>query len=153
MRLPAITLLAAGAVLGVAPVLSKPASRTPHNVILFVADGLRGRIVDRSTAPEIARLRDAGVYFPNSHSLFPTFTTANASALATGHQLGDTGDFSNTIYTARPVASVTPFLENDAVLGEVDTQFGGNYLDEMTVLEAARAAGYGTAAIGSSGWS
>lgn len=155
MRLPAITLLAAGAVLAVAPALSKPVRRTPHNVILFVADGLRGRIVDRSTAPEIARLRDAGVYFPNSHSLFPTFTTANASALATGHQLGDTGDFSNTIYTARPVASanssVTPFLENDAVLGEVDTQFGGNYLNEMTVLEAARRSGYGTAAIGKLG--
>ena len=34
-----------------------------------------------------------------------TFTTANASAFATGHQLGDTGDFSNTIYVGRPVAS------------------------------------------------
>jgi hypothetical protein len=103
------------------------------------------------TAPELVRLRDAGTYFPNSHSVFPTFTTANASSLATGHQLGDTGDFSNTIWTAAPIASaagsVTPFLENDAVLGEVDTHFGGNYLNETTVLEAARKAGYGTAAI------
>ncbi|WP_205451855.1 alkaline phosphatase family protein [Sphingobium estronivorans] len=127
----------------------------PHNVILVVIDGLRGRIVTPQTAPEIARLRDAGSYFPNSHSVFPTFTTANASVLATGHQLGDTGDFSNTIYTARQIASaggsVTPFLENDAVLGELDAAFGGNYLDETTVLEAARQAGYGTAAIGKLG--
>lgn len=126
-----------------------------HNVILVVVDGLRGKIVTPQTAPEMARLRDAGTYFPNSHSLFPTFTTANASGLATGHQLGDTGDFSNVIYTGKPVASaagsVTPFLENDAVLGEVDAQFGGNYLDGMTVLEAARHAGLGTAAIGKLG--
>lgn len=101
-----------------------PRRQAQHNVILVVIDGLRGRIVTPQTAPELARLRDDGVYFPNSHSVFPTFTTANASALATGHQLGDTGDFSNTIYTVKPVASaggsVTPFLENDAVLGEVD---------------------------------
>lgn len=157
MRLLPLTLIASVAVLTGASAHAKtPRKRPqPHNVILFVADGLRGKIVDRQTAPTIAALRDTGVYFPNSHSLFPTFTTANASALATGHQLGDTGDFSNTIYTARPVASangsVTPFLENDAVLGEVDAQFGGDYLDEMTVLEAARRAGYGTAAIGKLG--
>ncbi len=127
----------------------------PHNVILVVIDGLRGKIVTPQSAPTLAQLRDTGTYFPNSHSVFPTFTTANASALATGHQLGDTGDFSNTIWTRAPIAaaagSVTPFLENDAVLGEVDEHFGGNYLNETTVLEAARHAGYGTAAIGKLG--
>src|SRR5579862_1496176 len=51
----------------------------PHNVILFVPDGLRGRIVTPETAPAMAELRDKGVNFKNSHSMFPTFTTANAS--------------------------------------------------------------------------
>ena len=46
----------------------------------------------------MAEVRDKGVNFKNPHSLFPTFTMANASAMATGHYLGDTGDFSNTIY-------------------------------------------------------
>ena len=32
-----------------------------------------------------------GVHLRNGHSLFPTFTTANASAMATGHYFGDTG--------------------------------------------------------------
>ena len=88
-------------------------SNTPRNLILFVPDGLRGRIVTPQTAPAMAEVRDKGVNFKNSHSLFPTFTTANASALATGHYLGDTGDFSNTIYTGYPVGpaegTVTPF--------------------------------------------
>ena len=66
----------------------------PRNLILFVPDGLRGRIVTPQTAPAMAEIRDKGVNFKNSHSLFPTFTMANGSAMASGHYLGDTGTFS-----------------------------------------------------------
>jgi Type I phosphodiesterase / nucleotide pyrophosphatase len=129
--------------------------RPPNNVILFVPDGLRALSVTPESAPTMADIRDTGVNFKNSHSVFPTFTTANASAMATGHQLGDTGDFSNTIYTVRPIPgadnSVTPFLENNRVLGEVDLLFGGDYLNEETILKAARGRGFSTAAIGKLG--
>src|ERR1700761_1090423 len=127
----------------------------PRNLILFVPDGLRGRIVTPQTAPAMAELRDKGINFNNSHSLFPTFTTANASAMATGHYLGDTGDFSNTIFSGYPVGpadgTVTPFLESDPVLRDADEHFGGDYLNEDTVLKMARAKGYSTAAIGKLG--
>src|SRR6202521_861721 len=128
---------------------------TPHNLILFVPDGLRGRIVSPQTAPAMAEVRDKGVDFRNSHSLFPTFTTANASAMATGPYLGDTGDFSNTIYTGYPVGpadgTVTPFLEVDPVILDADEHFGGDYLNEETVLKMARAKGFSTAAMGKLG--
>jgi hypothetical protein len=128
---------------------------TPHNVILFVPDGLRGRIVTPDSAPAMAAVRDGGVNFKNSHSLFPTFTTANASAMATGHYLGDTGDFSNTIYTGYPVGpadgTVTPFLEVDPVILDADEHFGGDYLNEETILKMARAKGFSTAALGKLG--
>jgi len=127
----------------------------PHNIILFVPDGLRGQIVTVETAPAMAAVRDKGVNFKNSHSLFPTFTTANASAMATGHYLGDTGDFSNTIYTGYPVGpadgTVTPFLEVDPVILDADEHFGGDYLNEETVLKLARAKGFSTAALGKLG--
>jgi predicted AlkP superfamily pyrophosphatase or phosphodiesterase len=77
--------------------LHAQAQEHAHNVVLFVADGLRSRMVDEATAPTLAAMAREGVYLRNSHALFPTFTTANASAMATGHMLGDTGDFSNTI--------------------------------------------------------
>ncbi len=132
-----------------------PKSAPPHNVILFIADGLRSVMVDKATAPAIAELRDSGVDFHDSHSLFPTVTTANASAFATGHYLGDTGDFGNTLYVGFPVRkaldSVTPFLENDTVLAEMDQHFAGDYLGQQTVLAAARAAGYATAVVGKVG--
>jgi hypothetical protein len=142
-----LTLFSAGAALA--------QSNTPRNLILFVPDGLRGRIVTPQTAPTMADIRDKGVNFKNSHSLFPTFTTANASAMATGHYLGDTGDFSNTIYTgfsSVPAGdTVVPFLENDVVLHDADEHFGGDYLNEETLLKMARAKGYSTAAIGKLG--
>jgi len=130
-------------------------NNTPRNLILFVPDGLRGQIVTPQTAPAMAAIRDKGVNFRNSHSMFPTFTMANGSALATGHYLGDTGTFSNTIYTgfsSVPAGdTVVPFIENDAVLGDVDEHFGGDYLNEETILKMARIKGFSTAAIGKVG--
>jgi hypothetical protein len=127
----------------------------PHNVVLFVADGLRSRMVDDRTAPTMAAIAREGVSLRNSHALFPTFTTANASSMATGHMLGDTGDFSNSIYTGFEVPgagnSLTPFLESDVVLGDVDEHFAGNYLDEATILKLSRDKGFSTAAIGKIG--
>ncbi|HEY8335520.1 MAG TPA: alkaline phosphatase family protein [Tardiphaga sp.] len=127
----------------------------PRNLILFVPDGLRALKVTPETAPAMAALRDKGVNFKNSHSLFPTFTMANASGMATGHYLGDTGTFSNSIYTGHPTAvqngSVVPFIEHDQVLGDLDEQFNGDYLNEETLLKAARNAGFSTAAIGKVG--
>ena len=131
------------------------AQTAQHNVILFVADGLRPTSVTPQTAPAMSALLQGGVRFTNTHSIFPTFTTANASAMATGHLLGDTGDFSNTIYSGFRVPAggntVTPFLENDAVIGQMNQQFGGNYLNETAIVAAARAQGYSTATIGKVG--
>ncbi len=128
----------------------------PHNLIIFVADGLRSQIVSSETAPALAAVRDEGVDFRNSHSLFPTVTTPNASAIATGHRLGDTGDFSNTLYAGAPALPsaygglIAP-VEDDGVLGDLNQRFAGNYLNETSLLAAARAAGYSTAAIGKLG--
>ena len=142
-----LTVLSAG--------MASAQNSTPRNLILFVPDGLRALKVTPETAPVMAEVRDKGVNFKNPHSLFPTFTMANGSAMATGHYLGDTGTFSNTIYTGFTSApagdAVVPFLENDAVLGDVDEHFGSDYLNEETLLKMARAQGFSTAAIGKVG--
>ena len=139
-----------------------------RNVVIFVADGLRYGSINPDDAPTLYRLRQEGVDFSNSHSLFPTFTTPNASAIATGHYLGDTGDFSNTIYAGFPSASAngnpTPFIENNPVLADLNARYQGsfeagdpdtfslyNFLNEESLLQIARGAGYNTAAIGKIG--
>lgn len=144
------------------PVPAAAKATSPRNIIIFIADGLRHGSVNPVDAPTLAALRERGVHFVNSHSLFPTLTTPNASAIATGHYLGDTGDFSNTEYVGYPTfnhgdfgksaGTPTPFLENDLVLADVDDHAPhGNFLNEESLLALARQHGYNTAAIGKLG--
>jgi arylsulfatase A-like enzyme len=134
-----------------------PAQAAPraHNVLIFVADGLRYDSVTPGTAPTLWKIRHDGVDFTNSHSLYPTITTVNASAIATGHYIGDTGNFGNVIYSGfdsqatgdSPVAQ----FEDDSMLGEMNAHFGGDYLNETSLIAAAREAGFATAVMGKVG--
>ena len=149
LALAAVVVVAAGA----AWWICRP---QPHNVIIFVADGLRSQVVTPQTAPAIAALRAEGVDFQNSHALFPTLTTPNGAAFATGHRLGDTGDYSNNIILGPPglgfpINSLLAPLEDDTVIGMMNDRFDGNFLDETSVLQAAKARGFSTAAIGKLG--
>jgi len=110
--------------------------------------------------PTFLRVRNLGVDFRNSHAVFPTFTTANASVIATGHGLGDTGDYSNTLYpgtwlgnpdVTAAVGSTTPFLESDELLANLNAAFNGNYLGERTLLSVARENGFNVASVGKVG--
>jgi hypothetical protein len=135
--------------------LAGPALAQPHNLIIFVADGLRSEIVTRETAPALAEVRDEGVDLRNSHSMFPTLTTVNAASIATGHRPGDTGDVGNVLWVGKsfdpPYASAIAPLEDDVILGLMNQRFAGDYLNEVSLLQAARASGFQTAAIGKSG--
>lgn len=118
--------------------------------------------MNATDAPTLLRARSLGVHFVNSHSLFPTLTTANASAIATGHSLGDTGIFSNTEYSGAPIFSgrsfrnqpgtPTPFLEDDRVLADLDDRYpDGTFIGAQSLLALAREHGMNTAAIGKLG--
>lgn len=131
-----------------------------NNVIIFVADGLRRGSVTAEDMPTFLKLRTSGVDFRNSHSVYPTFTTANASTIGTGHGLGDTGDYSNAIYPgvwlSKPGATaaagtIVPFLENDQVLANMNSVFHENYLGERTLLSVAREKGFNVASVGKLG--
>jgi hypothetical protein len=140
--------------------LSASAQQKKHNVIIFVADGLRRGSVNAQDTPALMKVRSGGVDFENSHSVYPTFTTANASAIATGHGLGDTGDYSNVLYPgvwlskpdiAAANGTIAPFLEDDEILANMNAVFGGNYLGERTLLSSAHDGGFNVASIGKIG--
>ncbi len=129
---------------------------SPHNAVIFVADGLRYGSVTEADAPGFAAVQRDGVNFANSHSVYPTLTTVNAAAIASGHFAGDNGDFGNVIHPGEPPmphangAHVIGF-EDDTTLADMDARFGGNYLNEQTLLAAARARGYTVVSIGKTG--
>jgi len=134
-----------------------PAQAQQRNVVIFIADGLRYDSVTPETAPTMYRLKKEGVDFANSHAMYPTVTTANASTIATGHYLGDTGDYGNSLNFDFPIqcqlgpaVSVT-FLEDDCVLKSVKAHFGDGYMGQTTLAQAARGAGYSTVIVGKKG--
>jgi arylsulfatase A-like enzyme len=153
-----ILVVAAGAI----AVLSAQSARArPHNVIIFVADGLRAGSVSAIDTPALWGVRTNGVNFSNSHSVFPSLTMPNAAAIATGHDPGDTGQFANNLFSGFPqfdtgnfgrsAGSLTQSTENNLILADLDDHFGGRYLGEPTLLELARHAGFSTAALGKTG--
>jgi arylsulfatase A-like enzyme len=141
--------------ISVALASSLRAADPPHNVILFVPDGLRSAMVSPDTAPALAALAREGVTFTNSHSVYPTMTMANAAAMATGHYPGDTGIFANSLLVPFDMKSAggsrIPQIENDAVLGELGEHLGSGIVPQATLLALARRAGYSTATIGKLG--
>ncbi len=147
---------------GMATVITaQDAQTTRRNAIIFVADGLRHGSVNPTDTPALYRIRSEGVYFANSHAVFPTQTMPNATAIATGHAPGDTGQFANQIfigyplYTSRTLGqspeSMAPDVEDPFVLADINRQFGGNYIREASLLAYARSYGYNTAALGKTG--
>ena len=144
----------------VAVVLAQDAPRR-RNAIIFVADGLRHGSVNPTDTPALYWVRTEGVYFANSHSVFPSQTMPNAAAIATGHYPGDTGQFANQLYLAYPIfqkghmgqrpGTIVPDVEDPFVLADMNDHFGGNYLREASLLAYARSYGYNTAALGKTG--
>lgn len=143
-----------------AVILAQDAPRR-RNAIIFVADGLRHGSVNPTDTPTLYRIRTEGVYFANSHAVFPTQTMPNAAAIATGHFPGDTGQFANNLFTGYPLfdtgnfglspGTMVPDVENGAALADINDHYGGNYLREASLLAYARSYGYNTATIGKTG--
>src|SRR5499427_3764592 len=100
MQLSAIlaTVRLSGLVIAIA-CASLPASagRATLNIVL-VLDGLRPDAITPTEMPNLWRLRQEGVNFTNSHSVFPTVTRVNATAIGTGTWPGHNGVVGNSQY-------------------------------------------------------
>jgi predicted AlkP superfamily pyrophosphatase or phosphodiesterase len=66
--------------------------------MILVLDGMRPDSITPDETPHLWRLRQEGVNFLNGHSVFPTVTRANATAIATGTYPDRNGIFGNTLY-------------------------------------------------------
>ncbi|NOZ75590.1 MAG: alkaline phosphatase family protein, partial [FCB group bacterium] len=78
-------------------------------IILFVVDGLRPDLITEKNTPNIYRLSQQGVFFENSHAIFPTVTRVNSAAIATASYPIHSGIVSNSIFipAMNPTASFT----------------------------------------------
>jgi arylsulfatase A-like enzyme len=66
--------------------------------ILFIVDGLRPDQINSEDTPTIYKLVKEGVFFENSHAVFPTVTRVNSAAIASGAYPEKSGIVSNSMY-------------------------------------------------------
>src|SRR6516164_9399638 len=100
MRLPAVRWTIAalmGAAVAGASLQAVGAGRATLNIVL-VLDGLRPDAITQEETPNLWRLRQEGVNFTASHSVFPTVTRVNATAIGTGTLPGRNGVVGNSQY-------------------------------------------------------
>jgi arylsulfatase A-like enzyme len=118
------TLALASALAILAAALPADAGRATLNIVI-VLDGLRPDAITAEDTPNLWKLRREGVDFVNSHSVFPTVTRVNATAIATGSYPGHNGMVGNSIYV-RAVDPHHAFSNDDhKILLHLDEVTGG----------------------------
>ena len=125
-------------------------------VVLMVWDGLRPDLVTQHDTPNLFRLTREGVRFDKHHSMFPTLTMVNATALATGAPPGINGLEGNNFYLEpspeSPKGQIVSAEGPKAILNiNGASAFKGRLIGLDTITqEVAREGGY-TAVIGKQG--
>jgi len=66
--------------------------------LVFVLDGLRPDSITEAETPHLHSLRKEGVWFDNTHAVFPTVTRVNSGSLGTGVYPARHGIMGNSIY-------------------------------------------------------
>jgi len=135
-----------------APIRAQDAAQTHRGrgriVVLMVWDGLRPDFVTQRDTPNLFRLAREGVRFDRHHSIFPTLTMVNATALATGAPPGVNGLEGNNFYV--PPSAETPKGQMVAAEGagailnlNKSDQFKGRLIGLDTIAqEVAREGGF-----------
>ncbi len=133
----------------------------PHQVIIFVWDGMRPDAISPSLTPNLYALTQEGTDFVDHHSTYPTFTMMNAASFATGDFMGKTGFLGNTFWSPKAVGanssgrvvqfSQPVFTEDYRILQDLNSGAAGPLFDVNTLFNLAHAAGLKTAAVGKSG--
>ncbi|MGC2444576.1 alkaline phosphatase family protein [Candidatus Binatus sp.] len=117
-------------------------------VVLMVWDGLRPDFVTQRDTPNLFRLAREGVRFDKHHSIFPTLTMVNATALATGAPPGVNGLEGNNFYLAPspeiPKGQIVSAEGAKAILNlNGSNEFKGRLIGLDTITqEVAREGGY-----------
>src|SRR5215467_11532435 len=154
MRMPAaLRILRRAAVVATAAVTSitlptNGAGRASLNIVV-VLDGLRPDFITPEETPNLWRLRQDGVNFTRSHSVFPTVTRVNATAIGTGTLPGRNGVVGNSQYV-RAVDPAHAFVNDDhAMLLRLDRVTGGGMVLAKTLGEILQERGKTLAAVSS----
>src|SRR5438876_4733814 len=115
-----------------------PASR---RVVMIVWDGMRPDMMTEKNCPTLWRLAQEGVTFRHHHSVYPTATNVNGTALVTGVYPARSGIIANHEYRPEIDNRKIIDVEDPAVVRKGDEISGGKYVALPTIAELVRASG------------
>ncbi len=97
-------------------------------IIMFIIDGLRPDQINPDDTPNIYALMQDGVFFDNSHAVFPTVTRVNSAAIATASYPIHSGIVGNSIFIPA-IDSTSSFSTGEYQnLHKLDALTNGNLL-------------------------
>ena len=119
-----------------------------RHVVVVVWDGMRPDFVTERNTPALWKLAREGVTFQHHHSIYPTATNVNGTAIATGVFPNRSTLLANREFRPR-IDPRRPVEHGDAsVITRADEVSGGKYIAVPTIAEIARKAGRHTAVAG-----
>ena len=117
-----------------------------RHVVVIVLDGMRPDFVSVKNTPALWTLAQEGVVFRNHHSVYPSATNVNGTAMVTGVYPGKNGVIANYVYRPDIDRKRSVLVETPAVVNKGDELSGGKYIASPTIAEVVQRAG-GRAAI------
>jgi arylsulfatase A-like enzyme len=116
-----------------------------RHVLVVVWDGMRPDFVSEKNTPALWKLAQEGVIFRNHHSVYPSATNVNGTALVTGVYPGHSGVIANYEYRPSIDRKHPIAVELPAVVEKGDQLSGGKYISFPTIAELVQKAGGRTA--------
>ena len=116
-----------------------------RHVVVVVWDGMRPDFVNEQNTPALWKLAQSGVTFRNHHSVFPSATIVNGTAINTGVYPNRSGILANHDYQPEIDRKRSIDLENARVVRKGDELSGGKYIAVRTIAELIHNGGGKTA--------
>src|SRR5216117_107036 len=123
------------------PVLGAQPANQSRRVLVVVWDGMRPDFVSEQNTPTLWKLAHEGVTFRNHHSVYPSATMVNGTAIVTGVYPGKNGIIANHVYRPDIDSRHAIDVENPAVVQRGDELSGGKYVSRSTIAELVQRAG------------
>ena len=116
-------------------------SNQTHHVVVVVWDGMRPDFISEQNTPTLWKLAHEGVTFRNHHSVYPSATMVNGTAIVTGVYPGKNGIVANHVYRPEIDPRHAIDVELPSVVNKGDDVSGGKYISVPTIAEFVRRAG------------
>src|SRR6266480_6811810 len=116
-----------------------------RHVVVVVWDGMRPDFVSEQNTPTLWKLAQSGVIFKNHHSVYPSATIVNGTAINTGVYPEHSGVLANHDYLPAINAKKSIDVETVGVVRRGDKLNDGKYLGVPTIAELVHRNGGKTA--------